>query len=315
MTVSGGLQVFCLGEGFEKGLNKFVGETAFAEENIPAVFDEDLATSHGKLAKVDEEGVTFTSHIDGSLHRFIPERSVEIQHALGADIMFAFDECTSPRAGYEYQKEAMERTHRWAKRSLASHRRNFEASKTQALFGIVQGGKFEDLRKESARVLGVMDFDGYGIGGSFSKEDLDEALLWVNEILPEEKPRHLLGIGEPADLFVGIENGVDMFDCVAPTRNARNGTLYTARGKINIQNAKYANDFSKPDEVCGCSTCAGVSRAYLSHLFRAKEMLGATLASVHNLHFIVSLVAKIRKSILEENFDSFKEEFLRTYKS
>ncbi len=333
-TDSGGFQVFSLGAGFGlklsklgefgrpdqrsglgKGISKFVGEAApEVGTTAPAVFDEDLATSHGKLARVDEEGVTFTSHIDGSLHRFIPERSIEIQHALGADIMFAFDECTSPSASKDYQREAMERTHVWAKRSVSAHRQNIEANARQGLFGIVQGGRFEDLRKESARELAGMDFDGYGIGGSFSKKDLDDALVWVNEILPQEKPRHLLGIGEPEDLFIGVENGIDTFDCVAPTRMGRTGSLYTENGKINITATIYRSDFSKPDVSCECYTCANYAKAYLSHLFRAKEMLGATLASIHNLYFIVNLVKRIRVSILEENFGKLKIDFLEKYR-
>ncbi len=305
MTDSGGFQVFSLGVAFGTSVSKFgkketIDEGCRQEENV-------------KLAKIDEDGVTFRSHIDGSEHRFTPERSIEIQHNIGADMIFAFDECTSPTASYEYQKEAMERTHRWAERSLNAHQVNKEASGKQALLGIVQGGRFEDLRKESARVIAGMDFDGFGIGGSFEKEDMDTAVGWVNEILPEEKPRHLLGIGEPRDLFGGVENGADLFDCVAPTRMARNGTLHTKEGRINIFNAKFINDFSKVDDGCECYTCKNYTRAYLSHLFRAKEMFAGTLASIHNLHFIVKLVDDIRQSILDEKFAEFKEEFLGKY--
>jgi len=305
MTDSGGFQVFSLGAAFGTSVSKFgkkedINEDCRQEENV-------------KLAKIDEDGVTFRSHIDGSEHRFTPERSIEIQHNIGADMIFAFDECTSPTASYEYQKEAMERTHRWAERSLNAHKDNKEASENQALFGIVQGGRFEDLRKESARIIACMDFDGFGIGGSFEKEDMDTAVGWVNEILPEEKPRHLLGIGEPRDLFGGVENGADLFDCVAPTRMARNGTLHTKDGRINIFNAKFINDFSKVDDGCECYTCKNYTRAYLSHLFRAKEMFAGTLASIHNLHFIVKLVDNIRQSILDEKFAEFKKEFLSKY--
>jgi len=241
MTDSGGFQVFSLGEGFGKKISKFGGpekdsagqnglvesvETTrgpFGRENLfPAVFDEELATSHGKLAIVDEEGVSFTSHVDGSLHRFTPERSIEIQHGLGADIIFAFDECTSPAADYEYQKEASARTHRWADRSLKAHRQNIKKNAEQAIYGIVQGGRYADLRIESARTLASLDFDGYGIGGSFSKQDILGILDKVNTELPKEKPRHLLGIGEPEDMFIGVESGIDTFDCVLPTRNGRN---------------------------------------------------------------------------------------------
>ena len=274
--------------------------------------DQDLA---GNLAKITEDGVTFKSVIDGSSHHFTPEKSIEIQHSIGADMIFAFDECTSPTASYEYQKEAMERTHRWAQRSLDYHKAN-NGKKTgyeQALLGIVQGGRHEDLRKESARIIGGMDFDGFGIGGSFDKEDMYTVVGWVNDVLPKEKPRHMLGIGEPIDLFGGIENGIDTFDCVTPTRIARNGGLYTREGRINILNAKYINDFSKIDAECECYTCKNYTVAYISHLFRAKEMLAATLASIHNLYFIVNLVKKIRNSMLEDRFEEFKENWLKRY--
>lgn len=313
MTDSGGFQAFSLGAAFGKGVSK-VAKEGDGDEN------EEGSQEEPKLAHIDEDGVTFKSPFDGSKHKFTPERSIEIQHNIGADMIFAFDECTSPRASYEYQKEAMERTHRWAERSLAAHKKNSEASESQALFGIVQGGRFQDLREESARVISKMDFDGFGIGGSFTKEDMDTAVGWVNKILPEEKPRHLLGIGEPMDLFGGAENGADLFDCVAPTRIGRNGSFYTKNGKINILNSAFRNDFSPIDEDCGCYVCknpnhGGVNytRAYLAHLFRAREMLGATLGSIHNLYFIVNLVKKIRQSILDGNFPEFKEEFLKKF--
>ncbi len=197
MTDSGGFQVFSLGAAFGKGVTKFAkGEVPESVEEGLHVYNKELADSHGKLCIVDEDGVTFTSHIDGSMHRFTAERSIEIQHAIGADIIVAFDECTSPTAPYEYQKEAMDRTHRWAKRSLLHHMRDHDALKKQGLYGVVQGGRHLDLRSESARTLAAMDFDGFGIGGSFSKDDLGESLRVVNEILPEDKPRHLLGIGD-----------------------------------------------------------------------------------------------------------------------
>ena len=332
MTDSGGFQVFSLGAAYgEGGVSKFVKQTSkqtgfspdapnILKVGIPTVSCRDLqltAKSNednnegaiAKLAKIDEDGVNFKSVIDGSEHRFTPEKSMQIQHDLGADIIFAFDECTSPLADYEYQKEAMERTHRWALRSLEEHKRSGQAGK-QALFGIVQGGRFQDLREESARVIGAMDFDGFGIGGSFNKEDMGTAVGWVNKILPEDKPRHLLGIGNPEDIKEAVKNGADTFDCVAPTRMARNGTLMTAGGSpsqsfgvssnINILNAKYREDFSPIEEDCGCYTCQNYTKAYLAHLFRAKEMLGATLASVHNLYFLISLTKKIRESIFKE---------------
>lgn len=307
MTDSGGFQVFSLGAAFgEGGVSKFAKS---GEQSKETMADDEKP----KLAKVDEDGVTFRSHIDGSEHRFTPESSMAIQHNLGADIIFAFDECTSPTADYDYQREAMERTHLWAQRSLDAHLSSDKA-KNQGLFGIVQGGRHKDLRQESARVISEMqDFAGFGIGGSFDKDDLSTAVGWVNEILPEDKPRHLLGIGEPEDLFAGVENGIDTFDCVTPTRKARNGTLYTKNGQINILNAKYRNDFTPIEEGCGCYTCKNYTRGYVAHLFRSKEMFGGTLASIHNLYFIVNLVKQIRQSILDDRFGEFKEEFLKGY--
>jgi queuine tRNA-ribosyltransferase len=314
MTDSGGFQVFSLGVGFGKKLSKFLPEQKAAEEGV-AVWDEDLATSHGKLAVVDEDGVSFTSHIDGTLHRFTPERSVEIQHRLGADIIFAFDECTAPTADRDYQKEGMDRTHRWAKRSLSAHRGNVEKNAAQGMYGIVQGGRYEDLRVESARELAQMDFDGYGIGGSFSKQDILGVLDKVNAVLPGEKPRHLLGIGEPEDLFIGAAAGCDTFDCVLPTRNGRTGGIYTTGGKIQIPNAEYRGDFGPLSEGCGCPVCARHTRAYVHHLFRTKEMLGPILASAHNLYFLTDLTKKIRESILNGNFEAFRDTFLKTYRT
>lgn len=316
-TDSGGFQVFSLGAAFGKGISKFAKEKESGGDidMRPNIYNKELAQSHGKLCIVDEEGVTFTSHIDGSMHRFTPERSIEIQHALGADIMFAFDECTSPTADRAYQKEALDRTHRWAKRSILAHKQNYKALEEQWLFGIVQGGLEQDFRKESAEVLSKMDFDGYGIGGCFNKEGLDESLKIVNNILPEEKPRHLLGIGEPIDLFIGIENGIDTFDCVTPTRIARTGSVYTSNGTINLFNEKYKNDFSAIDEAIPSYTSKNYTKAYLAHLFRSNEILGATLASMHNLYFIVNLVKDIRQSILDGRFVELKANFLREYYS
>ncbi len=326
MTDSGGFQVFSLGEGYGKKASKF----AVTEEiplpqgdalRKPAVYDEDLATSHGKLAIVDEEGVTFTSHNDGTMHRFTPERSIEIQHKLGADIIYAFDECTSPTADYAYQKEAMDRTHRWAERSLRAHRQNVAKNNEQALYGIVQGGRFEDLRLESAKTIAGMDFDGFGIGGSFSKDDILGILDKVNSQLPSEKPRHLLGIAEPEDLFIGVAAGADTFDCVLPTRNGRTGGVYTHEGKILITNAQWKDDFSPLDETCGCPVCdnparpgSGYTKAYIHHLFQTKEMLGMILASQHNIYFLANLTDRIRLSILDDRFEQFRDEFLLTYK-
>lgn len=312
MTDSGGFQVFSLGAAFGQHVSKLAQADEPVEELM--VYDESIATQHGRLAIIDEEGVSFTSHINGSLHRFTPERSIEIQHNIGADLIFAFDECTTPTADYAYQKEALNRTHRWAERSLKAHQQNIVAKKEQALLGIVQGGRHEDLRRESARVIGSMDFDGFGIGGSYVKEDLNTAVGWVCEELPPDRPRHLLGIGEPEDLIEGVRKGVDLFDCVLPTRLGRNGTVYTKYGKLSLLNAKYTQDFSPIDKECICSTCTNYTKAYLSHLFRSNEMLGATLASMHNLHFLISLVSTLRSSILESNFDMVAESFLGNYK-
>ena len=306
MTDSGGFQVFSLGAAFGKGVTKFAKGEATEESSQQYhglnVYSKEFASEHGKLCIIDEEGVTFTSHLDGSMHRFTAERSIEIQHAIGADIIIAFDECTSPTADYDYQREAMDRTHRWAKRSILAHKQNYQALKKQGLYGVVQGGRHLDLRQESARVLAAMDFDGFGIGGSFSKADLGEAIRVVNEILPEDKPRHLLGIGEPEDITEGVALGCDTFDCVAPTRIARTGTIYertnAGHQRTNLLNAKYVRDFSKPDESCDCYVCQHYTKAYLAHLFRAHEMLGAHLASLHNLYYIVNFTKHLREHIL-----------------
>lgn len=314
-TDSGGFQVFSLGAAFGKGITKFAHKEQPVENEALAVYNKEIATEHGKLCVIDEDGVTFTSHHDGSLHRFTPERSIEIQNALGADIIFAFDECTSPTADHAYQKEALLRTTRWAKRSILAHKRNYEALKRQGLFGVVQGGRFPDLRAESARQIADMDFDGFGIGGSFSKEDLGEPLVAVNRILPPEKPRHLLGIGEPEDIFIGVENGCDTFDCVSPTRLGRTGMLYTARGKVNIKKAEYREDMGKPDPACDCYVCTNYTMAYLAHLFHANEMLAAHLATIHNLYFMTKLVDGIRTAILEGSYHSYKEHFKSHYRA
>jgi len=311
ITDSGGFQVFSLGVAYGKDISKLIHLSKITDPAflIPERFDDIDAP---RLAKIGQDGVSFKSHLDGSVHYITPEKSIQIQHNLGADIIFAFDECTSPSEDLKYQEEALERTHRWAERSLIEHQKLNLENKI-ALFGIVQGGRDESLRKESAEFISSLDFDGFGIGGSFAKEDMSTAVKWVNGILPEEKPRHLLGIGEPEDLFMGIENGVDLFDCVAPTRNARNGTLYTENGKINITNTEFRTDFESIENNCKCYTCKNFTRAYVAHLFHGKEMLAATLSSIHNLYFIVNLVKKIRQSILDDNFFEFKKDFLEKY--
>jgi queuine/archaeosine tRNA-ribosyltransferase len=452
MTDSGGFQAFSLGVAYGNKLSKFIGAKSPGRGEMDEAYNEEKE----KKAKITEDGVEFRSVIDGSSHFFTPEKSMQIQNDLGADIIFAFDECTSPHASKNYLREAMERTHRWAGRcmiefkktsltpyplpegegvpgyqtaekkdyvklqnraielrknstkteeilwqllrsnfkkprfrrqhiignfivdfvclekqlvievdgdvhdlqkerdaertnfleqkgfkvmrfdnemvlnnimevlgkinrgletlSLGEGRREARGEASQSLFGIVQGGRYEDLRKESAKAISSMEFDGFGVGGSFVKEDMATAVKWVNEILPEEKPRHLLGVGEPVDLILGVENGCDTFDCVAATRMARNGTLYTSAGKINIMNAKYKNFFESIEKDCNCYTCQNYSAAYISHLFRAKEMLASTLASIHNLYFLNNLMSQIRQSILDDTFFEFEERFLKNYK-
>ena len=294
------------------------------------MYDEEVASQHGQLAIIDDEGVTFTSHLDGSLHRFTPERSVEIQHALGADIFFAFDECTAPTEPYEYQREAMERTHRWAERSLKAHRQNIDAAGKQMLFGIAQGGQFDDLRKESAKTIGEMDFDGFGLGGSFSKkygnDSLESALKMLAEI-PPELPVHGLGVGEPGDILLAISHGVDLFDCVAPTRIGRHGSIYTPHGIIHLKGERYRTDFTPLSSECldvvrptfdvGRTTSympgPRYTKAYVSHLVRSGEMLGSIICSMHNLRFILSLVSGARQAILDGRFDEYRADFVRNY--
>ena len=313
MTDSGGFQVFSLGAAFGRTITKIAKGEENARDQGVAVYDEQVQSQHGQLAVIDEEGVTFTSHLDGSLHRFTPERSVEIQHALGADMFFAFDECTSPTADYEYQKDAMRRTHKWAERSLRAHRQNIEANKQQGIFGIIQGGRYEDLREESAKEIASMDFDGFGIGGSFSKEDMMGALQAAVQHLPEEKPRHFLGIGEPGDLLLGIAEGMDTFDCVAPTRLGRHGTIYTMQGPITLTNERYKNDFTPLDPGCVIPGTEGFTRGYISHLLRSGEMLGQIIASMHNLGFIIRLVDEARGALLDDRFDAYREAFVQGY--
>lgn len=309
MTDSGGFQVFSLGAAYGKGISKVTKKNQ--ELLLPeAGNDPDDKEGKPRLVQIDRDGVMFRSHLNGDAHYFTPEKSMEIQHNLGADIIFAFDECTSPMEPIHYQREALDRTHRWAKRSLEHHKK---AKTGQAIFGIVQGGRHEELRKESAATLAAMDFDGFGIGGSFAKEDMGTAVEWVNSVLPDEKPRHLLGIGEPLDLFQAVENGCDLFDCVTPTRLGRNGTIYTKKGKIHIMNAEYVTDFEPIERGCGCYACQHYTKAYVAHLFRGKEMLAGTLASVHNLHFLVNMVKGMRQAILDGSFDKYKENFLASY--
>lgn len=304
-TDSGGFQVMSLGVGFKKVIDMNGDEP-----------DKPLSKKE-KLAWIDDDGVTFKSHLDGSQHRFTAEKSMQIQHAIGADIIFAFDELTTLHHDYIYQIESLDkRTHPWALRSLAEHKRLTEerASKPyQALFGVVQGAQYEDLRRKSARFLAEQDFDGFGLGGALTKDGLGEIVRWMNEELPEDKPRHMLGISEPNDIFACIENGADTFDCVSPARVGRNGAIYTPHGRINITNAKYKNDFTPVDETSDSYTAKNYTKAYLHHLFKANELLGYTLATIHNERFIVKLVEDIRMNILNGTYHDFKQEWLTSY--
>lgn len=267
--------------------------------------------SLGELRKLTEEGAEFQSHIDGSRHKLTPEKAVEIQEALGSDIMMCLDECTPYPAEYEYAKSSMHRTHRWAERCKKAQTRQ-----DQALFGIVQGSMFADLRRESAKAIADLDFIGCGIGGlsvGEPKEIMYEMLEEVNPILPRNKPRYLMGVGSADCLLESVERGVDMFDCVLQTRIARNGTALHPTGKIVVRNAAYAEDFSPIDDTCDCYTCRNFTRAYIRHLVKADEILGATLLTIHNIRFSVRLMERIRESILNGDFPEFKRDFLQKY--
>jgi len=284
-TDSGGFQVFSLGFGLKDKVGKVLKEG-----------DKENKGQTARLARIDEEGVTFTSHLDGSKHRFTPESSIKIQEDLGADIIFTFDECTSPLADYVYTKRAMERTHRWAERCLKAKKR-----KDQFLFGIVQGGLFKDLRIESAKYIAQLPFDGFGVGGSFGKGEMKKTLDWIIPHLPENKPRHLLGIGYLDDIKEAVKRGIDLFDCVYPTRLARHGTFLTSQGELNILKSSNKEDKKPVMKNCDCYVCQNYSRAYCQHLFKAKEILGPRLATYHNLWFISRFMKKIRKDIKNGN--------------
>jgi len=325
LTDSGGFQVFSLGLQKEKKTNG----------------------GQGKLVSIDEDGVTFQSHIDGSTRRLTPESATEIQHKLGADIIMAFDECTPDDATREYTKEAMERTHRWAERCLERHvilsetknpsrdchpresgdlsllDSRFHGNDTkrgyrQFLFGIIQGANYQDLREESAKFISSLDFDGIAIGGEsigYNMEATANILDWVYPIIPEDKPHYAMGIGlSPTDLLTAVEHGVDMFDCVAPTRLARHGLLLVGRAesdtyRLNIKNAGYTKDTRPIDAACACSTCATYTRSYLHHLFAAEEMTALRLASIHNIHFLLNLMREARQAIKEDHFMQFKKQW------
>jgi len=297
MTDSAGFQIFSLGEVNRK--RRMLVESAECE--VP-------------LVKINEDGVVFRSHLDGSTHVFTPESSIEAQIALGADIMIAFDECAYYPSTYDYAQKAMERTHRWAGRSLAVYKA--KARDYQALYGVIQGGVYEDLRINSAKFISSLPFLGIAIGGvsvGESKKEMRDVLEWTVPFLPEHKPRHLLGVGEIDDIFALVEKGIDTFDCVMPTRLGRMGQILVQNKKehsLDINKAEYAYDLGPIDENCGCWVCRSFSRAYLHHLFRAKELLAYRLATYHNLCFMENLVDKIRKSISDGSFLLLKKEWL-----
>lgn len=296
LTDSGGFQVFSLAKG--------------------------EAGDHSGLVNIDEDGVTFRSHLDGSSHRFTPEEAIRIQQKLGADIIMAFDQCTTDSAGKDEARKAMERTHRWATRCITAFKDKSVAPPwTQQLFGIVQGGNNRELRRESAETIAGMDFDGFAIGGEsvgYNMERTKEILDWLEDLLPEEKARYTMGVGlSPEDLFDVVERGIDMFDCVSPTRVARNGALFmrTAGRKkkfrIEIGNKQFVEDAGPIDSECGCSTCKKYSRAYLRHLYIAKEIAFFRLATIHNLYFLLELMRQMRTAIKEDRFLVFKKEWLQ----
>ncbi|WP_392508865.1 tRNA guanosine(34) transglycosylase Tgt [Naumannella halotolerans] len=311
-TDSGGFQVMSLGVGFKKVL---------AMDAKGVTGDDVIAAGKERMAHVDDDGVTFKSHLDGTMHRFTPEVSMKVQHQIGADIIFAFDELTTLMNTRGYQEQSLARTQAWAQRCLAEHSRLLAAHPDrpqQALFGVVQGAQYEDLRRKACRDLAATEvdgryFEGYGIGGALEKENLGTIVGWCSDELPEDRPRHLLGISEPDDFFAAIAAGADTFDCVSPSRVARNAALYSRDGRFNVNTAANRRNFGPVDEDCDCYTCAHYTRAYLHHLFKAKEMVVNTLATIHNERFIVRLVDDIRDSIRTGDFEAFREEFLGRY--
>lgn len=268
--------------------------------------------SLGPLRKISEEGVEFKSHLDGSKHFLTPEKAMEIQNALGSDIMMAFDECAPYPASREYVKNSLERTTRWLERCKEAHKN----PEKQALFGIIQGGMYKDLREQSAKEITAIDLPGYAIGGlsvGEPKPIMYDILEHTTPFMPVDKPRYLMGVGSPDDLIEGVIRGVDMFDCVLPTRIARNGTAMTSQGKVVVRNATYAEDFTPLDPECDCYTCRNYTKAYIRHLIKTNEMLGARLITTHNLHFLLKLMENIRQAIREDRLLDFREEFFTKY--
>lgn len=320
-TDSGGFQVMSLGVGFKKVLA--MGTAGLTDSDI-------RAANKDRMARVDDDGVDFKSIIDGSSHRFTPEKSMQIQHHLGADIMFAFDELTTLVDTREYQEHSVERTRRWAKRCLDEHDRltrmraaTHPDRPEQALWGVVQGAQWEDLRREATRGLldldrqardaGKRGFGGFGIGGALEKDILGTIVGWVTDELPADKPRHLLGISEPDDIFVSVEAGADTFDCVAPTRLGRRGGVYTLDGRMNLSSSRFKRDFAGIDDEFGGYVSTNYSRAYIHHLLKAKEFLAGTLCTMHNLEFMIRLVDNIRRAIDAGVYEAYRDEFLGRY--
>ncbi|MCS7184180.1 MAG: tRNA guanosine(34) transglycosylase Tgt [Patescibacteria group bacterium] len=301
MTDSGGFQVFSLGFGMEHGVGKIAN--IFPSEN-----KENLRNGSKNLVKIYDEGVKFISPYDGKKLFLTPELSIKIQKILGADIIFSFDECTSALSGYDYTKLALKRTHSWAVRCLKA----FGNNKKQIMFGIVQGGEYEDLRKESAKFINSLPFFGFGIGGSLgkSKKDIIKVLNWTLPYLDENKPRHLLGIGEVDDILNSVELGIDLFDCVIPTRWARHGTVFTFKGRLNLKSSRYLKDRKPIDVNCHCEVCKKYTRAYICHLFREKEIYAVILMVEHNIFWILNLFKEIRKAIKMNKFLEFKRKIM-----
>ncbi len=307
ITDSGGFQAFSLGVGAEQGAKKFFPE----ENNKPSIPRE----AQKSIVKIIDDGILFRSVYDNSEVFLSPEDSIRVQEELGSDIMLCLDECTSPMADYDYVKQSLDRTHKWALRCLNAK------TTSQALFGIVQGSEFQDLREESARFIGKQNFDGFAIGGSLgkSKKDMHRIIEWVMNILPGNKPVHLLGIGVVEDIFEAVSRGIDMFDCVSPTRLARSWQVHINREsggsvknkfKYNLRKSVYSSDLRPLDENCDCYTCRNFSRAYIHHLFKSNEMLAHRLVTIHNLHFILRLMDRIRESIINGTFSELKNYYL-----
>lgn len=295
-------------------VNKAGGLHKFTNYNGPILTDSGgfQVFSLAKKKDITEQGVYFNSHIDGKRIFLTPEKSIEIQNKLDSDIAMCFDECPPYPATYEYMKNSVERTIRWAKRCKDSHQ-----NERQSMFGIVQGGEFSDLREYSAKETVKLNFDGYSIGGTSVGEGKDVMYKMIDDaikFLPEDKPRYLMGVGEPIDILEGIERGIDMFDCVLPTRLARHGHAFTLDGKINLRNAKYKEDFTPVDNNCDCYCCKSYTKAYIRHLLVAEETLGQRLLSIHNLRFLIKHCENIREAIKQDNFLEYKENFIKRYK-